>query len=276
MRILLIGVAGIALSGCSWFGGSGQNHTNSNGAHNGYYSGNSNNNCCVGGKKMSRWNIEGAVGPEFIVGGDAITSSNIHAVNDGVVATQSMQDAFDPGMRYELGGSYALSPNRKVTLMGSYAQADGEQVTLGTDLIGAVTGDMSDYQRFGVEVGLRQYVAPIKMPLVKSIRPYVEGKLGAAHVDDIGLSNAQQAGAAYNGGTVGLYESSWVPTGAGMLGFEAPVFKRATLGVESGIRYTGAMKSDTSTLNGANPFSGANNGTASWTVPVMLRGRYRF
>lgn len=287
MRNLLLGAAAIALSGCSWLGGNSQHSNHSSYNHNnGYYAGQSNDGCCVGGKTLSRWNLEGAIGPEFFVGGDALTGNKVNsaeaviAANPGLnsITTNSlsMDDAYDPGMRYELGGSYALNPNRKVTLMGSYAQADGEEVNLGSLNGNAVTGDISDYERYGVEVGLRQYFTPTKAPLFKSIRPYVEGKAGAAHIDDIAINNAQLGGNAYNNGTIGLYESGWVPTAAGMVGFEAPVFNRATLGLETGIRYTGTLKSDTSDLGVSAPFGGINNGSQSWTVPVALRGRYRF
>lgn len=275
MRKLLIGTAAIALSGCSWFGGS--NHHNT-GYHypqqQNYYQQTQQKpeKCC---KRLSRWNIEGAIGPEYFLGGDAITND----VNDitGVVANEtSINDAFDEGLRYELGGSYALNPNRKVTLMGSYAEADGDNVTLGSIDGNAVTGQFSDYQRYGVEVGLRQYMTPTPAPIFGSVRPYVEGKVGAAHVDDIVLTNVQSAGAAYNGGTIRMYEKGWVPTAAGMVGVEAPVFKRATLALETGIRYTGVLESDTRDLGPGAPLAGTNNGMQSWTVPVQLRGRYRF
>lgn len=275
MRKLLIGVAAIALSGCSWFGGKSHHDSNYN-SNTGYYSGHQiKDDCCVGGKTLSRWNLEGGIGPEFVIGGDALTGSEINP-RDGVVATNlSMKDAYDPGFRYEIGGSYALNPNRKVTVMGSYAEADGETVTLGTANGNVIGGDLTDYQRYGVEVGLRQYFMPQKAPLVNSIRPYVEGRIGAAHVDDIGLTNLTSNGQAING-NIGLYESGWVPTGAGLVGVETPLFDRTTIGLETGVRYTGILKSDTNSLPAGNPFAGANNGSSSWTVPVMLRGRYRF
>ena len=287
MRFLLLGAATVALSGCTWFGGSGHHSKHTSYKHNnGYYAGQSNDKCCAGGKTLSRWNVEGAMGPEFFVGGDAITGNrtnreaDVLASNPGLEGVNpnslSMSDAYDPGMRYELGGSYALNPNRKVTLMGSYAEADGERVSLGTINGAQLSGDMSDYQRYGVEVGLRQYFTPTAAPVFNSVRPYVEGKLGAAHVDDIALTNATLGNNAYSNGTVRMYESGWVPTAAGMVGLEAPVFNRATLGLETGLRYTGVMKSDTTDLNRGVPLAGTNNGASSWTMPVMLRGRYRF
>jgi len=276
MRILLMSTAAIALSGCSWFGGSQHQNGHYNNQQN-YYQGHQQqtDKCCVDGKRLSRWNIEGAIGPEFIIGGDAITD-DINEI-DGVFADEvSMNDAFDRAIRYELGGSYALNPNRKVTLTGSYAESDGNNVNLGTINGDAVTGELSDYQRFGAEIGLRQYFTPTRVPIIKSVRPYVEGKVGAAYIDDISLNNAQSAGAAFNDGTVRLYDSGFVPTAAGIIGVEAPVFNRTTLALETGVRYTGSLESDTRDLSAGAPLAGTNNGTGSWTVPVMLRGRYRF
>lgn len=273
MRLLLIGVSAVALSGCSWLGLGGSSHTAGTSNY-GYYGGGE--QCCEGGKALSRWNLEGAAGAEFIVGGDALTGSEVTPAPGVVAVDQEMKDVYGTGTRYELGGSYALAPNRKITLMGSYAKADGEAINFGDDGGGAITGTLSDYERYGIEAGLRQYFTPTRFPVTKSIRPYVEARVGAAKVKDIDLENAMQGGGAFNGGTVPLYESSWVATGAGLFGIEAPVFDRATLALETGIRYTDAPKSDTTFLGAGNALENINNGGESWTVPVMLRGRYRF
>jgi hypothetical protein len=275
MRVLLLGTAAIALSGCSWLGGSSYYGAPAGDGH-GYYAGeaaNTGEGCC---ETLSKWNVEGAIGPEYFVGGKFLTPGDTNNIPGAVPAALSMKDAYDPGMRYELGGSYALNPNRKLTLMGSYAKAKGEQVNLGTVGNNAVTGTISDYERYGIEAGLRQYGSITAAPLVKSLRPYVEGRLGASKAKAIDLENAQLGGAVLNGGTVGLYESSWVGTAAGLVGVETPIFKRATLGLETGIRYTGVMKTDTTFLGAGQALGGINNGTSNWSVPVTLRGRYRF
>jgi hypothetical protein len=283
MRILLCGVATVALSGCSWmgFGNNQANHTYRNNT----YSYASNNDCCVGGKALSRWNIEGGVGADFVVGGDAITGSQAHTgfLNPTTtVADVKMKDVYAVGYRAELGGSYALNPNRKLTLQGSYAQADGNEVTWGTQDTATLRGTMSDYKSYGVEAGVRQYIRPVRVPLLKSVRPYIEGKVGAAYQDAIRLENINEVGGPANLATptsLAMYESGWVPTGAGMIGLETPIFKRFTMGIETGIRYAGTPQSDNSdkaagTFNAR--YSGANNGGDRWSVPVTIRGRYRF
>lgn len=264
------------------FGNSQQSHTYGD---NTYTQKTSNAGCCVGGKALSRWNVEAGLGTDFVVGGDAITGSQAHPLFlNPTTALQdvSMKDAYATGYRAELGGSYALNPNRKLTLTGHYAQADGNEVTWGTQDTATLRGTMSDYKSYGIEAGVRQYVTPARVPLLKSVRPYVEAKLGAAHLDAMRLENINEVGGLVNPGTpttLAMYESSWVPTAAGLIGIETPVFKRFTMGVETGIRYSGVPKSDNSdkaagTFNAR--YEGANNGGARWSVPVTIRGRYRF
>ena len=286
MRILLCGVAAVALSGCSWMG-LGQSHGYYNHHSDGQFKQkkSSNDGCCVGGQTLSLWNMEGGIGTEFMVGGDAITGDEAHPNNfpTTTINNVSMNDAYNPGYRAELGGSYALSPNRKLTAHGFYAQADGNDVAWGTQGANTLRGTMSDYQSYGIEAGLRQYFQPTRMPFVKSVRPYVEGKLGVAHLDDIRLENITESGVAdpRTPTSLAFYESGWVPTAAGMVGIETPVFNRFTMGLETGIRYTGRPKSDNRDLNVAAPnfnrrYAGANNGGDQFSVPVTIRGRYRF
>ncbi len=283
MRILLCGVAAIALSGCSWMG---LGHQHGYGVQKQAYKANSNSGCCVGGKTLSRWNIETGVGSEFVTGGDVITGSQLHPAVAALGVTANnikMKNAYKTGKRAELGGSYALNPNRKLTLQGFYAKADGKQVNWSAQGANTLRGTMSDYESYGVEAGLRQYAYPVRAPLVKSVRPYVEGKLGAAHVNKMRLENISGVNGPANPTTpssLAMYDGGWVPTAAGLVGVETPVFNRFTMGVETGIRYMGKVKSDGSDMGVAGSFNsryaGMNNGGERWSVPLTLRGRYRF
>ena len=282
MRILLAGAAAIALSGCSFLGlGGNQDYKNYGyNAHTGNYGYQAQKplrKTCTSSQCLSRWNLEAAIGPSFIVGGDAITGND---TNDGFGADIneiSFNEGFDRGWRGELGGSYALSPNRKVTANVFYDEANGSgPLDLGTIGADQLTGQLSDYQSYGAEVGLRQYFAPRRAPVLKSIRPYVEARLGAARVDDISLENAQLAGAAFGAGPIPLTDSDWVGTAAGLVGVETPIARYTTLALESGIRYTQSPSSDNSVLSPGTALAGINNGGGKLSIPVMLRGRYRF
>lgn len=284
MRILLAGVAAIALSGCSFLGlGGNQDYKdygyNAQTGNYGYQAQPVAPKACQGGQCLSRWNLEGAIGPSFAVGGSAVTGGKLNPRPRTEIRNLDNNDIFDTGYRAELGGSYALSPNRKITGNAFVENANGGDVVDWGTLNGAsLQGGLSDYETYGAEIGVRQYFAPRKGLILKSVRPYVEGKLGAAHLDDITLNNVTtSAGAVVNNvADLPFYEGGWVPTAAGMIGFETPVAKYTTIGLETGLRYTGVPKTDTSAIRPGTALSGANNGGARYSVPVMLRGRYRF
>ena len=282
MRILLAGAAAIALSGCSFLGlGGNQDYKdygyNGQTGNYGYQAQKPAPKACNSGQCLSRWNLEAAIGPSFIVGGNAITGDDTNAGSGANINEISFNEGFDRGWRGELGGSYALSPNRKVTANVFYDEANGSgPLDLGTIGADQLTGQLSDYQSYGAEVGVRQYFAPRRAPLLKSIRPYVGAKLGIARIDDISLENAQLAGAAFGAGPIPLTDSDWVGTAAGLVGVETPIARYTTLALESGIRYTQSPSSDNSVLSPGTALAGINNGGGQLSIPVMLRGRYRF
>ena len=231
---------------------------------------------CHTGNCLSRWNLEGGIGPVFAAGSNIVTADRTNNVAGTDFNSVSFSDAYETGVRAELGGSYALAPNTKVTLLGHYERADSDgSQNLGTINGQQLTGALSDYEAFGVELGLRQYSAPWKAPLVNSLRPYVEGRLGVSRVDNIELVNTQLDGAAFSA-PIPFNDNSWVPTAAGLIGVETPIANYTTIGLETGVRYQGGLESDTSVLGAGSPLGGLNNNNSRITIPVTLRGRYRF
>jgi len=283
MRILILGVSAIALSGCSWLGlGNSKDYRNYNQHANtgnySYQSATPSRGGCQSGQCLSRWNLEAAVGPTFNIAGNAITGDRTNEGTGAAINNISFAEAYKPGIRGEIGGSYALNPNRKITGNVFYEQADSDGVldlgTLGTQ---AVTGSLSDYQSYGAEIGLRQYFAPRRGgSIIGNIRPYVEGKLGAARLDDVNLEGATVGGTALSAEDIPFYRSGWVGSAAGLVGIETPIARHATIAIESGVRYTQGPRSDTSFLAQGTPLGGINNGGSRTSIPVMLRGRYRF
>lgn len=295
MRILFCGVAAIALSGCSWLGWGGPKVPSFPISQQQYgtFGQKKDDKCCVGGKSLSRWNIEGSVGAAFPVGGDALTGNQTNAIT-GITANEvGFGEAYNAGTRVELGGSYALNPNRKFTANGFY-QGFGSDGAVdvgtvgpgfaGTDVFGvstagltapaAVSGELSNYRSYGAEVGLRQYFRPRPARFINSFRPYVEGKAGFAVVNSIDLENVSVGGVAAD--DVELYDNGVVPTFAGLVGVETPIAPRTTLALETGIRYNGTLNSSSGSLTPGGSFAGINNGSNNWSVPVTLRARYRF
>lgn len=276
MRIVLLSTAAIALSGCSWLGLGGYNgnsygqYAGHSAGHHGTYQTQQQAKPCGNCNSLARWNVEGGVGADFLAGGDFIKAGQ--SIGGGTTLNEiNNTSAFEVGERADLGVSYALNPNRKVLLNGYVSQYDGERQEIGTRGTDLLKGDLDDYEAYGLEVGLRQYFLPKAVPVLKSVRPYVEGRLGAARIDDIGLTNVQSTtvnGVSTDLADIDLYDSGWTPTGAGLIGVETPLFDRMTLGLETGVRYNGDLDSAGSFIQG-------DSGN-KWSVPVSLRGRYRF
>ena len=281
MRLLMLGTAAIALSGCSFLGLGGQKHHSNYNAQTGYYGQQqvvqAPKSACHSGNCLARWNLEGGVGPTFAAGKNIITASRTNDNPNTDFNSISFGDAYDTGVRAELGGSYALAPNTKVSLLGHYerAESDGAQ-NWGTIGGQALTGALTDYKSFGAELGLRQYFKPVNGVIFNSVRPYVEARAGASRVGDIGVVNTQLGGATFSAAEVPLYEDSWVGTAAGLIGVETPIARYTTIGLETGVRYQGGLKSDTSVLAAGTPLGGLNNNNGRVSIPVTLRGRYRF
>ena len=282
MRILMLGSAAILLSGCSFLGIGGQKDYKNYNSQTGYYGHQQPVNTvpttrCHSGNCLARWNLEGGVGPSFNVGKNLITSSRTNDVEGTDFNSISFNDAYERGVRAELGGSYALSPNRKVTLLGHYEQADSAGAQDWGTIDGEqLTGALSDYEAWGAELGLRQYFKPTNGIILNSVRPYVEARGGVSRVNDIGVANTQLGGATFSAAEVPLYKDSWVGTAAGLVGVETPLTRYSTIGLETGVRYQSGLRSDKTVLGEGTPLGGLNNNRGRVSIPVTLRGRYRF
>jgi len=108
------------------------------------------------------------------------------------------------------------------------------------------------------------------------VRPYVEARAGVSRVGDIGVVNTQLGGATFSAAEVPLYDDSWVGSAAGLIGVETPIARYTPIGLETGVRFQGGLVSDNSVLSAGSPLAGLNNNQGRVSVPVTLRGRYRF
>lgn len=275
MRIVLLSTVAISLAACSVAPQGGNQYIPSN-AQMGAYN-HQQPQMVQQNYRLSRINVEGGIGTELVTGakllraGDAVnTPANV--VHNNV----SMKQAFKRGLRYDLGASYALNPNLKLSATAYKTKNKGKEgIVVGAINGQDLMGDMSDYDSWGLEAGLRQYGGPMPIKFLNSARGYVEARAGAAHVDEIGLTNMSRNGIAR--ADMALYNKGWVPTAAGLIGIETPLFKQATIGIESGIRYNGKLDNNmTGRVAPGNRFEGVNSGSDKWSIPVNIRGRIRF
>ncbi len=262
MRILLVGVAAVALSGCSWLSG-GYQYNQGYGA-----------SAPSQQKPLSRYSLTGAIGTDYVVGGTAITGNdtpglvNVHQV--------PMQDAYKMGYRAEGGGTYMVNRKQHITLNGFYQEADGKaDVVIANDPTDIFTGEFSKYKAYGVEAGFRHDLGNTKVPLLRTVLPYMEGRVGISKTSSIDLQNTAVNGTATGNPAIQIYEGRLVPTASALVGLEKPITRRMSLGLETGLRYIGENNPDDTFTTGTF-LSEGNNGSSRWSVPVQLRARYRF
>ncbi len=228
------------------------------GGHKGHYA----------GPRENPWTVNGSIGADFTTGGGFFRGQDAAGAGYNNV---SMDEAFKPGIRAELGAARSLRGNRMLTGQAFWAKSEGERVTLRNSAT-PVRGTFTDHESYGAELGLRQYVT---MPASTSYKPYVEGRLGAAYIDDIGIEDQRAVTAPERlGRNFNFIEGGWVPTGAALIGVERPVTRNVMLGLETGIRYSGGL--DGAAIPNSTALPGANQYDERWSVPVSLRGRYRF
>ncbi len=274
MRILIVAVASVSLSGCSWLAST-HNHNRtgssykSSSSSSGYSSSSRRAN-----RKQSKFAISGALGTEIPIGGNVLSGENTPFASPVRIEHNSMKDAYKLGWRGELGGTYKIGKTREVTLNGFYQTAKGKDMVIGTTATGTVNGNLSSYKAFGAELGLRQNAGTTNLPLLRGVTPYVEGRVGLASVSDVTMQNMT-----INGGApvadFALYEGKMGVTASALVGFEKPISRKMSLGFETGVRYMGGLSEDNTVTTGSF-LEGANQGGARWTVPLQIRGRYRF
>lgn len=128
----------------------------------------------------SPWSFDAGIGWDNVISGN-INSSGIGTINNQavVITANSYEDVYGTGLNLRFGGGYALSDLTEVTGMFVFQSLDADQVTPMGDIgVSNLYGQYTDYQTFGLDVGLRRY-----FNLSSSIRAYGEGAVGIGFVD---------------------------------------------------------------------------------------------
>ncbi len=266
MRRALLGVSAFALSGCAWFGGAPEYH-HGNTYQSGYHGHHSHHGHHVGHQVTtpSRWSVEGSIAAQQFTGGNVL--QNFPTAGDSTFK-QEYDDVYETGLGATAGLSYDVAPKTTIFGQGFYNEAESknERLNIGSTAGGTpLFGTISDYKSYGMEVGFREYASanPYKT------RPYIGGTIGMSYVDSIdaridGVGPAPVEPPAVRR----LYDGEWVPTASGIIGVEMPIARQAALALETGLKFEG--KRDPVLLDGRTSVE------PTYTVPVRLRGRYRF
>jgi hypothetical protein len=220
------------------------------------------------------------------------------------VDDQDFSDVYGQSLTVGLDGNYGVSDSGEVFVTARYTTAQGDKfraVDFSPDrvpLIGipgftGLDAKLDDYHEVGGSVGYRQFFAT-NSPFT----PYISGSAGIKYIHEINVdlnaTNAGLFGAAPGLPALGLddmdFYGSTITYDVGLdIGFRYDVLPNVALGIETGLHFSGDLDSDDTSLafidslldGGATSlvpdvgqtgsFTGANNGGARLTIPLMAK-----
>jgi len=127
----------------------------------------------------SPWSVEAGIGWDNSISGN-INSSGIGTINDQVVViTKNQYEAvYGTGLHLRFGGGYMLNDASELRATFTFQSLDADLTPMGDIGVSRLYGQYSDYQAFGLDVGLRRYGN-----LSPNVRAYGEGTIGLGFVD---------------------------------------------------------------------------------------------
>jgi hypothetical protein len=217
----------------------------------------------------SPWSVEAAVGWDNGIGGH-INSSGIGTINGqtAVIKANTFEEVYGTGLNLRFGGAYALSDATEITGNFTFQSLDADQVVpMGDVGVSNLYGQYTDYQTFGLDMGLRRY-----LPITPAIRAYGEGTLGLGFIDETDVTLV-----APTANLVGDVTDFYDQTAAFAAGANVGVlFGAGRMGVfgQLGLRWMTGMD-EVDNLQGTG-LDDINDKSSRWTLPFVGGVRVRF
>ena len=212
---------------------------------------------------VSPWSVEVGVGWDNGISGN-INSSAIGQINNQVVVVtqNSFEDVYGTGLHLRFGGGYALNNATELRGTFTFQSLDADQVTPMGDIgVSNLYGKYSDYQTFGLDLGLRRYGN-----LTPRLRAYGEGTIGLGFVDKTDVELV-----APSANLVGQANDFYDQTAAFAAGFNVGLLVetggRVGFFGQLGLRYMSGM-SEIDDLVGTG-LEDINNKSSRWTLPFV-------
>jgi hypothetical protein len=217
-------------------------------------------------------------GFNFFLGGgiDLNTTGNFHQSGSGEllslpvnIVSRSFGDIYGSGRRIQAGVEYSLDGQNAIGLTFNYVKARGGSVLIG-DIGGLdLRAEFSDYNAYGLDLTYRRMITTI----AQDLRPYFGGTLGMKSVSGIDAIIIP-GGEPFE--TIAFYDSSTVGVIGALLGFEYSFTPSISLGLETGIRYSGNLSSSEVPLFEGSGLEGINTGGKRVSIPVLVRLIFEF
>ena len=218
----------------------------------------------------SPWSLDVGLGWDNVISGN-INSSGIGTLNDQavVITANSYEDVYGTGLHLRAGGGYALSDRTEVIGQFVFQSLDADQVTPMGDIgVSNLYGKYTDYQTFGLDMGLRRY-----FDLSSSLRAYGEGAVGVGFVDKTDVTLVAPT-ANLNRDANDFYDQTAALALGTNLGLLYQTGGRLGFYGQLGLRWMSGM-AEIDDLEGTG-LEDINNGSSRWTLPFVGGVRMRF
>jgi len=216
------------------------------------------------------WSVEVGIGWDNGIGGQA-NSSGIGTLNNQVVVItkNSYEDVYGTGLHLRFGGGYMLNGDTEARVTFTFQSLDADFVVPMGDLgVSNLYGQFSDYQSFGLDVGLRKYAT-----LRPRLRAYGEGTIGIGFVDKIDVVLAAP-GANFTTKANDFYDQSAAFTFGAAVGLDAQTQGKFGYFAQIGFRRVSGL-AEVDDLIGTG-LDNINDKSTRWTVPFIVGVRYKF
>ena len=224
----------------------------------------------VSAQSASKWSFEAGAGFDNGLAGH-INSSGIGEINGEtvVVTSNTYEDVYGTGLNLRFGGGYFLNDVTELTGIFTFQSLDADQVTPMGDIgVSNLYGRYSDYQTFGLDVGLRRYstFSPI-------FRLYGEGTLGMGFVDKTDVTLVAP-GVDLVADANDFYDQTAAWTVGGNFGVLFQTGGRMGFYGQMGLRFMSGM-AEVDDLVGTG-LETINDKSSRWTMPIVGGVRMRF
>jgi hypothetical protein len=218
----------------------------------------------------SPWSLEVGVGWDNGIAGH-INSSGIGAINNQavVITANTYEEVYGTGLHLRFGGGYALSPETEIVGAFAFQSLDADQVTPMGDIgVSNLYGQYTDYQTFGLDVGMRRYAK-----FSTTFRLYGEGTLGLGFVDKTDVTLVAP-GANLTRDANDFYDQTAAWNAGANIGLLVQTAGRMGFFGQLGLRYLSGM-AEVDDLVGTG-LETINDKSSRWTVPFVAGARVRF
>lgn len=219
----------------------------------------------------SPWSFDVGLGWDNGITGQ-INSSGIGTINDQVVVitNNSYNDVYGAGLHLKFGGGYMFRESTEIRASFTFQSLDADFVVPMGDIGSSnLYGQYTDYQTFGLDVGLRRYGGNLS----QKIRPYGEGTIGIGFVDKTDVTLVAP-GANLAGQATDFYDQTAAFTFGANAGVLVDTGSRVGVYAQLGLRWVSGMAQiDDLASTG---LGNINDKSSRWTLPFIAGIRLGF